>query len=330
MKIIAIFPNGTKDTMAGLISDGFNNTTHDINLIKYDYLNKKYSEDEIVEHSKDADYIFVFWCKYQYQNAGKNYPHDLLDKINRPEITAYIDGSEYNSTGYPNPRNQGELSKKDPSLCKGEPWINESVYDKCNWYFKRETYEEDLQRKKIIPLLVGAKSNYSRIGGNWWKDKEFDMFCSFGHTGTGLRAETQKICQKLKQEGFNNVIGSSFPYSEYIGYIIQSYIGVSAWGAGNSCKRMWEIMSNKTCCFVQKKQILFPNIFEDGVSYVEYSTPEEFEEKARYYLKNKDKCVEIGKKGYEHINKYHTGVKRLEYMLKVMEGKKWRTALNEK
>ena len=89
-------------------------------------------------------------------------------------------------------------------------------------------------------------------------------------------------------------------------------------------------MSNKTCCFVQKKQILFPNIFEDGVSYVEYSTPEEFEEKARYYLKNKDKCVEIGKKGYEHINKYHTGVKRLEYMLKVMEGKKWRTALNEK
>ena len=110
-------------------------------------------------------------------------------------------------------------------------------------------------------------------------------------------------------------------------YITNSYIGVSAWGAGNSCRRMWEIMSNKTCCFVQKKQIIFPNIFKDGVSYVEYSTPEEFEEKARYYLNNKQKCIEIGLKGYEHIKNYHTGQKRVEYIINILKGADWKTAL---
>jgi len=326
VKIIAIFPNGLKDTIARLISDGFDNTKN-VDLIRYDYLNKKYTEEEIINHSKNANYIFVFWCKYQHQFAGQNYPHDLLDKINKPEITVYVDGSEYNCTGHPSP-NQGKLSKTDPSKCKGEPWIDEKMYERCKWYFKRETYEEDLERKKIIPLLVGAESSFFKENGNWWKEKEYDIFCSFGHTTTGLREETQEICLKLKDEGFNNIIGSGFPYKQYMDYIIQSHIGVSAWGAGNSCRRMWEIMSNKTCCFVQKKQILFPNIFEDGVSYVEYSTPEEFESKARHYLKNKDKCIEIGKNGYEHIKKYHTGTKRLEYMLKVMEGSDWRTALD--
>ena len=62
----------------------------DIDLIKYDYLDKKYSEDEIVEHSQDADYIFVFWCKYQHKYAGENYPHDLLDKINKVNVVKLI------------------------------------------------------------------------------------------------------------------------------------------------------------------------------------------------------------------------------------------------
>tara|TARA_E500000305_G_scaffold111694_1_gene126843 strand:- start:3193 stop:4179 length:987 start_codon:yes stop_codon:yes gene_type:complete len=327
MKIIAIFPNGYKDTMAGLIFDGLSNTKINLDLIVYDYLNKKFTEDEIVEHSKDADYIFVFWCKYQSKYAGSEYPLDIMDKINKPEITAYIDGSEYNCTGYPNPKNQAELSKKDTRLCKGEPWINEEVYNRCQWYFKRETYKEDLNRDKIIPLLVGAKSGYDKLEEKWWSKKNHDIFCSFGHTGTGLRLEVQNVCENLKKQGFNVIIGSNFPYDEYLQYIIDSHIGVSSWGAGNSCRRMWEIMSNKTCCFVQKKEILFPNIFEDGVSYVEYQTPEEFEEKARYYIKNKDECIKIGIKGYEHIKKYHTGVKRLEYMINVMNGKNWQTAL---
>ena len=325
-QILAIYPNGELDTMAGLISDGFTHTP-DINVIKYNYADQNYTIQEIINISKTVDYIFIFWCKRQYLYATPDFTFNLLDKINRPNIIVYIDGSEYNSTGHPKSNQTPSNLKSNPSLCKGEPWIDEKMYKRCKWYFKRETYKEDLTREKIIPLLVSSKNSYFQSEDINLKEKTYDIFCSFSHTFTGLRLETQNICQKLLNEGYNNIIGGNFPYIQYMDYIKNSYIGVSAWGAGNSCRRMWEIMSNKTCCFVQKKQIEFPNKFKDGISYVEYSTPLEFEEKVKYYLNNKEKCIEIGQKGYEHTKNFHTGTKRVEYMLKVIEGNNWKTAL---
>ena len=68
-------------------------------------------------------------------------------------------------------------------------------------------------------------------------------------------------------------------------------------------------------------------MFEDGISYVEYSSPQEFEEKAKYYLNNKEKCIEIGLNGYEHLKKYHTSTKRIEYIFKIIEGNNWKIGL---
>jgi len=325
-KILAIYPNAQLDTMADLITDGFNHT-EDIKIYKFDYSIANYTEEQIIKIAKNVDYIFVFWCKRQYKYAAKDYTFKMLDIINRPDIVVYIDGSEYNATGHRTAIQTEKSLKQYPMLNKGEPWLDGEMYKRCKWYFKREVYKEDLVDKKIIPLLVSSKSSYFQSNDITLNTKKYDMFCSFGHLGTGLRAESEFICNKLKKEGYNNIIGNRFSYKDYMHYISNSYIGVSAWGAGNSCRRMWEIMSNKTCCFVQKKQIEFPNPFKDGVSYVEYSTPEEFEEKARYYLNNKQKCIEIGLKGYEHIKNYHTGKKRVEYILNILNGKKWKTAL---
>ena len=97
----------------------------------------------------------------------------------------------------------------------------------------------DTIREKIIPLLVSAKNSYFQSEDINLQEKKYDMFCSFGHTATGLRLETQNICQKLLNEGYNNTIGGNFKYTQYMDYIINSYIGISAWGAGNSCRRMW-------------------------------------------------------------------------------------------
>ena len=325
-KILAIYPNSQLDTMSNLITDGFDHTEN-LTVYKFDYSIANYTEEQVIEISKEVDYIFVFWCKRQFKYADKDYTFKMLDIINRSDIVVYIDGSEYNATGHRTSTQTDENLKQHPMLNKGEPWIDEEMYKRCNWYFKRETYQEDLDRKKIYPLLVSSKSSYFQSEDINLKEKSYDMFCSFGHLSTGLRAETEAICKKLKREGYKNIIGNRFSYSDYMHYITNSYIGVSAWGAGNSCQRMWEIMSNKTCCFVQKKQIIFPNIFKDGISYVEYSTPEEFEEKARYYLNNKQKCIEIGLKGYEHIKNYHTGQKRVEYIINILKGADWKTAL---
>ena len=148
--------------------------------------------------------------------------------------------------------------------------------------------------------------------------KDIDVFCSYGHVMTGLRYETENICKKLKEEGFNVVFSKNLSHDEYLKTIARSYISVSAWGAGNSCMRLWESMANKTCCFRQRTVIAFPNEPVDGKHCVVYNTPEEFEKKIRNYLNKKELCVKIGKDGFNHVVDYHSSRAKVEYMLNIM------------
>ncbi len=308
MKVIAITPHKKEDTLTIFIMDGLNNIGADV--IATDLGNnvkKAYKDDEVIEHSKDADYILAFAGKHGYNGvpAPKYY---LLDKINRPEVTAYIDGSEYNWTSF---------------RTKNYPRINEEMYEKCNWYFKRAVYEEDLDRDKIIPCYIGARNSYFDYESKK-VSKEYDFYCSFGgpagHVSTGLRKPVYNYCKELNNNNsFNSVVGEWLDKDNYFKTIKKSYIGISAWGAENCCRRMWEILSNKTCCFIQKPFIIYPDKFVDGESCVYYETIDEFKEKLNYYLQNKDECIRIGNNGYEHVLKYHTSSKRVNYMLKIMD-----------
>jgi len=308
MKVIAITPHKKEDTLAVFIMDGL----HDIgaDVIATDLGNnvkKAYKDDEVIEHSKDADYIFAFAGKHGYNGVPAPKYH-LLDKINRPEVTAYIDGSEYNWTYFPT---------------KNCPRINEEMYEKCNWYFKRAVYEEDLNRDKIIPCYIGARNSYFDYESRK-VSKEHDFYCSFGgsagHVSTGLRQPVYNYCKELNDNNSSNsVVGKWLDADDYFKTIKKSYIGISAWGAENCCRRMWEILSNKTCCFIQKPVIIYPDKFVDGESCVYYESIDEFKEKLDYYLQNKDECIRIGNNGYEHVLKYHTPSKRVNYMLEIMD-----------
>ena len=328
MKIIAITPNNKFDAVAPVVIEGLNDLGHEV--IASDHGNSVrnvYSDEEIIEHSKDADYIFVIWGKVRGNNPPKYY---LLEKMNRPDITAYIDGSEWTCTGRPDTDRMGPHpwipGKKiniqmleslfDSRRCKGEPWINEDMFGYCRWYFKRECYREDADMG-IIPFNIGCLNKY--FGDfNHPVDKDIDVFCSFGHLNTGLRFQTTEICKELRDEGYNVVFSSNMNYQDYLETIARSKIAISAWGAGNSCMRLWEIMANKTCCFRQKTEILFPDEPIDGEHCVVYSSEEEFEKKIREYLKRPDECVRIGVNGYKHTLSHHTGKARVEKMLKLM------------
>jgi len=328
MKVIAITPHKKWDTLASLIIEGLQDLS--IDIIATDYGNgiqKTYSDEEIIDHAKDADYIFAFWGKHGI-NGVPSPKYYLLDKINRPEITAYIDGSEWTYTGYPN-HNQHHNSTIDENKIKGEPWINEELYNQCSWYFKRLVLPEDLERPKIFPCYIGAQNSYFKSEGQSNNIKKNDIYCSFGggagHISTGLRAPVYNYLYNtfVNNQQFahiNTVIGQKLETSLYFNMIKQSYINISAWGAGNCCRRMWEIISNKSCCFIQKPFIIYPDKLIDGESCVYYSTLEEFIEKLEYYLNNKDKCIQIGENGYKHIKKYHTGKQRVKYMLNIMKG----------
>ena len=71
----------------------------------------------------------------------------------------------------------------------------------------------------------------------------------------------------------------------------------------------------------QQYNIEFPNDFVDGESIVKYKTIEEFEMKIRKYLNNKNKKQKISENGYQHLLKYHTAQKRVEYILEVIDEK---------
>ena len=313
MKIAAVTPYKKSDYLAETIIEGLYQNGIELKcscpgngVSENDIL----SSDELIEYAKTADYVFAIWGKKKGIYPGVDY--NLVKKINQPQKTVYIDGSEWNCHAQTYP-NQVAMAKQNPQLRKGTPWINEDMYSYCNYYFKRECYPED-KKQGIIPLLFGAvDKNFSEY--ELLEDKTIDIFCSFGQVNDGLRLEATQICQKLKNEGYNVVTESNLDYETFKKYILSSYISIDAWGGGDCCARLWEILANKSCAFMQEYNIEFPNNFTDGENIVKYNTKEELENKLRYYLNNKDKCLKIGKEGYKHLINYHTSKKRVEYIL---------------
>ena len=313
MKIAAITPYKKSDYLVETVIEGIYKNNIELKcscpgngVHKEDILSAK----DLIEYSKTADYVFAIWGKQKGIYPGINY--NLVKEINQPQKTIYIDGSEWNCHAQTY-SNQVVMAKQNPQLRKGTPWINEDMYSYCNFYFKRECYPED-KKRGIIPLLFGAvDKNFS--GYELLEDKTIDIFCSFGQVNDGLRLEATQICQKLKTEGYNVVTESNLDYETFKKYILSSYISIDAWGGGDCCARLWEILANQSCAFMQEYNIVFPNDFTDGENIVKYNTSEELENKLRYYLNNKDKCLKIGQKGYEHLIQHHTSKKRVEYIL---------------
>jgi len=325
MKIIAITPDNKLDAVCCPIIEGMYDSGVDVIATDFGNSVKKiYSDDEVVSHAKNADYIFAFFGKVRGNRPPK---YHLLDRIGRYDITAYIDGSEWTATGYPDGKHNIQApwgsvnsqvyeAKLDHRRCKGSPWINEQMFNKCKWYFKRECYPEDYEAG-MIPLLIGAQNR--SLSENIVKEKDIDVFCSFGQLNNGLRYEIELLCKKLQSQGMNIVIKKGLQYEDYLDHIQRSYIAISSWGAGNSCMRMWENMANGACCFAQRTHTLFPDKPEDGIHYVEYSTIEEFEKKLLYYVNRKEECLSMGTSGASFVRNHHTGKARFQYMLERMK-----------
>jgi len=57
---------------------------------------------EIMKKARSADYIFALGSKYRFQDAdscGGNFY--LFGEINNSERTIFVDGSEWNASGWP-------------------------------------------------------------------------------------------------------------------------------------------------------------------------------------------------------------------------------------
>ena len=275
----------------------------------------EYSDDEVVEHSKSADYIFVLGSKFAKPSdmdfGGKLY---LLDRINQPDKTVFIDGSEYSWTGH---RTDDWCRVDINSYKKGTPWIDHTLRNKVKWYFKRETYPDDVTEHNIIPCPYPFRIEDRQTPQN----KTIGLVCAFGQLSTGLREDVEKACRTIKHDLpilVDKLPGGRF---NFLNILSKSYMAVDAWGGGDCTVRKNEAIMNSVALCKQAWGILEPYPFEDGKSIITYSTVGEFLEKTNYYLNNLDKLVEIGKNGYEHALQYHTTEKRINYIFDVINNK---------
>ena len=286
-----------------------------------------YTDGEIIEHSKDADYIFVFWNRFEKSTdtdpGGRMY---LVDMINQPDKTVVIDGSEWSYSGNKTSVNSGWKNWKDSrNYIKGSPWIWQYMRDRSKWYFKRETFPEDVDEHNIIPCpypfrVEDRQEQFMNL------DKDVDISCVFGQMNTGLRAEVNNSCLNLRNKfpSMSIYVGPVRPRIKCLELISKSKLHIDAWGGGMCTVRRIESVMNETAIIGQKWEIIAPNDFTDGENIINWETIEEFEEKVNYYFNNLDKVIEIGKNSYKHALKYHTTEKRLKYIFDVINGRlKW-------
>lgn len=291
MKILAITPCGKHDYLTSVVIEGLKKLNIElyctdtgngaINLI---------TDEQFINHYQTCDYIFAFWGKSIFNGipAPKFY---LIDQVSGWDKTVYIDGSEYNYTGYPGKVNE---------------LLHPVFLKKSKWYFKRECLSEHVLQN-IIPLPFSAvESDFLNIQ----EEKTIDVLCSFGQTSTGKRKIAIEACNDLQKEGYNIITDH---VDNYFNKVHQAWITIDAHGGGECNARMWQIMANQSCLFAEKYNIVYPNL-TDGKHYISWESKEDLKNKLRNYLGNKEKLSYIIQNSYSNIIQHHTSVERVKYI----------------
>lgn len=319
MIIGCITPDGKQDYLAELIIEGFR-ARGDI-LVATDLSNgilasEVMADDKFVKLSPQFDMLLVFFGKVRGNRLPKWHLLDRMQNVPKDRIV-YIDGSEWTCTGW-EANNQSRDSLLDPSKRRAEPWLNEPMLKRVGHYFKRETYQQDRHRG-VVPLPFGLFDRHVLSES----EKDIDLFCSFGHTRTGLRKNLIEACTQLRKlrPDLNIVVGSGYTRHQFSDMMARSRIAVDAWGGGDCCDRFWEAIGARACCLYQRYNIEMPFPFTDWIHAVSFSDMGEFSKRVDLLLDNPDLTKQIGYAGLEHAQFYHTSFKRANsIMQKVFYG----------
>jgi len=313
MIVGCITPDGKQDYLVELVIEGLRKRGDQI--VASDLSNgirpeEVLNDNDFIEVAKTFDALLVFFGKVRGNRAPK---YHLLDSLNNfpRERTAYIDGSEWSCTGWDGPT-QARDSLLDPGKRRGSPWIDEKMFQRVGTYFKRECHQQDVDRG-IVPLPFGLFDRHVYPT----KDKDIDIFCSFGHTKTGLRKQAIEVCQRIQKLRPDKkiVIGSGFDRAAFSDMMSRSRIVIDAWGGGDCCDRFWEALGASACCLYQRYNIVMPKPLCDWVEAVSFSDVKELEKSANLLLDHPDLCSEIGQKGHKFAKNFHSSQSRADEIM---------------
>ncbi len=296
MKILAITPNGKMDYLASSIIEGLKK--YDIELYCTGTGNgdvNNITDKQFIEHYETCDFIFAIWGKSVFNNVPEP-KYYLIDQINGWDKTIYIDGSEYNYTGFNG---------------KTEEQLNPLFFNRSKYYFKRECLPEHIEHG-VIPLPFAAVDidfkNLPKV------PKNIDILCAFGHTGTGQRSIAVQACEELKSEGYNIINSCVNNYNECMN---RSWITIDAHGGGECNARAFQVMSNKSLLFMERYNIVIPHLVDEE-HYVSWDNKEDLKIKLRKYLSNKKKISLLTNNSYTNTLNFHTSEKRVESIFKII------------
>jgi hypothetical protein len=314
MKIAFITPQNKRDYLCETILEGFHKLGHE--LVVSDpgngFCDAPMSDADFVRTANSADVLVSFFGK------ARNCPpprHHLLELVKLPrECKVYCDGSEWSATGWEGPL-QASNSLVIPAFRRGEPWLNQKMLVECGHYFKRECYHEDIAQN-IVPLPFALCDRHILAP----TVKDIDVFCSFGHTKTGLRKEAIELCERFKQTmdpalGLNVVVRSGLTQAEYVDHLSRSRIVVDAFGGGDTTDRFWEGVGARACVLYQRHNVVTPNPFVDFEHAVSWATVSELSNSLHRLVYTADEAEDIGERGLEHAMRYHTAKHRAQLIL---------------
>ncbi len=209
---------------------------------------------------------------------------------------------------------------------KIKPFETLYSYTKFKYYnkYRRIVAKTELnikKRKNTYPFSLNTQRKIPRISPEIKKDIDISLMMT---TSSPLRREYAKeiirICKK-KKYNYEVWLNKEMPlsYRVYSNYLSRSKVSVAIEGVGYDTYRYWEIPAHRTAMLSTNigKKIYINNNFEDKKEAYFFDKKEDIEGALEDLIENK-KWEDIGEEGYKKYNKFHTPLKRMEYVLKMI------------
>ena len=179
----------------------------------------------------------------------------------------------------------------------------------AKYYFKRECLPEHVGLG-VLPLpFCSVDVDFKKLPT---VEKDIDVLCAFGQTGTGQRKIAIQACEELKSEGYNIVNTKVSNYDECMN---RAWITIDAHGGGECNARAFQVMANKSLLFMERYNIVIPDLNTEE-HYVSWNNGEDLKNKIRNYLDNRENIRIFTNNSYDNIIKHHTSDKRVGYIFK--------------
>ncbi len=109
-----------------------------------------------------------------------------------------------------------------------------------------------------------------------------------------------------------------FGYTNYLKMMASAKINVVARGHGWDSVRRFEAPTFSGLVLADRLPLITPNDYEDRKNIVYYENDlSDMVDKILYYLEHNEERKKIGEAGRKHTFKYHTSIRRAEYLLSV-------------